>query len=244
MNFIYFRSLGTRSGRLAVTVDTSRLSRLGFSGKCCKYVCMGLSMFLSVAGIAILAAGAYVGKNEQIFDVVGQGFANAVIAVGVFLFITGAFGLAGALNENRLLLNIYAAVLVILLIILFVLGSFAVSKTGQELDVVGRAWQYLSNDERVHVEIFYICCGFNWATQLPGVPCPNGNPPPCAPMLAADYKKMAQGFGGTGIFLGIVALTGVISACCINNAIDKQLEDEAKAKSAEKAEKKKNKGRR
>jgi hypothetical protein len=102
----YGKSTGPRAKgfRLGATIDTSRLSQLGCGGKCCKLALMALSIFLVLAGIGILAGGAYATNNLDVIAAIGPDFTNAIIAFGVLLIVIGALGLAGAMNESRAIL--------------------------------------------------------------------------------------------------------------------------------------------
>lgn len=65
---------------------------------------MGLSIFLVVAGIGVMAGGAWCMNNLEVTAAIGSDFTNAVIAFGVLLIVIGSLGLAGAMNESRVIL--------------------------------------------------------------------------------------------------------------------------------------------
>jgi hypothetical protein len=92
--------------RLSSTIDTSRLSQLGCTGRCCKISLTALASFLIVTGIAICAGAGYANQNSDVLAAIGTSFANLVLAFGVILMFVGSIGLGGAVRESRALLSL------------------------------------------------------------------------------------------------------------------------------------------
>jgi len=226
----YDKKVGPRvGGRLAVTIDTSRLSHLGCGARCLKYFLMGFNVFIMVAGGALVAAGAYA-QSSDVFALAGPGVINAVISMGALLVGLGSIGLIGSMNESRFFLSIFGTLLVLMMLVLLILGSICISYQGQEDSLVARTWLTISPEERCRIEFDYTCCGlvtFNDSYGWNGYACNNGansNCPAqattgCVYILGNQLRSYWTGFGAAGITMGIILLVGLATSCWLMTGI-------------------------
>ena len=222
----YSSSTGPRAKgfRLGATIDTSRLSALGCGGKCCKLALMGLSIFLILTAIGVLAGGAYAGQNVDVVAAIGNDFTNTIIAFGVILLIIGALGLAGAMNENRMLLACFLLIMALMTLVLLIFGAWALSNIGKEANILSRAWQQMSQDQKKHIQNAYMCCGTTyWAGSFaPTRECPCGKnecPGGCFGKMIADYRNLYTAFGVVFILIAVVKISTIITAFCLMRSV-------------------------
>lgn len=89
--------------------------------KCVKYLLFLFNICFVIAGIGLIAAGAYVKvKLEEYYDFFGSDFMGPgilLIIVGVVIFLLAFFGCCGAIKENYCLTMTFAALLSLIFIL-------------------------------------------------------------------------------------------------------------------------------
>lgn len=242
-------AVGKRVGRLAITIDTGRLSKLGCGGKCMKFYLYGMSIFLMCVGIAFLAAGAYVKNMVEFNEMAGSTLANGVIAAGVFLLLCGALGAGGAWNESRPVLTAFNIFMGLLFVMLLIMGAYAASKIGQESDIVGRAWINFDQDTKTTLQQALGCCGatsYYLATDINSLGCYkdvtyvfNANNPPatqyqciqcCFPKLISKLKASYTGIGVAGIVIAVILISSLVASCVVVSGLNAHDEQMKKSK--------------
>jgi len=224
----YKASTGPRKKgfRLSSTIDTSRLSSLGIGARCCKLSLMGLSIFLILSAIAILAGGAYAMNNLEIIAAIGPDFTNSILAFGVILLIIGSLGLAGSMKENRMVLACFLLVMGIMMLVLLIFGAWAVSNEGKEAEVMSTAWRAFSEEQKRTIANAYYCCGaYYWGVAVDDAehncPCTADQCGGCFPPMIEDYRRLYTSFGAVFIILsGIMAAT-IVTAYCLMSGVAK-----------------------
>lgn len=89
--------------------------------KCVKYLLFLFNLIFVIAGIGLIAAGAYVKiKLDQYYDFFGSDYVGPgilLIIVGVFIFLLAFFGCCGAIKENYCLTMTFAVALGIIFVL-------------------------------------------------------------------------------------------------------------------------------
>ncbi|KAH9498605.1 cd63 antigen [Bulinus truncatus] len=142
--------------------------------KCVKYLLFLFNLIFVIAGIGLIAAGAYVKvKLDQYYDFFGSDYVGPgilLIIVGVIIFILAFFGCCGAIKENYCLTMTFAVFLGIIFVLEiaagiagFVLRDDIEKEIGtvlknsvvnyRNVSGIGKAWDTLQSD--------FQCCGAN-----------------------------------------------------------------------------------
>lgn len=229
----YGRSTGPRSHgfRLSSTIDTSRFSKLGCGAKCCKFSLMGLSIFLILVGIGTLAGGAYAMNNLEVVDAIGPDFTNCIIAFGVLLIIIGSLGLAGSMNESRAVLACFLVLMSLMCLVLLIFGAWALSNQNKEGNILARAWQQMTSDQKHRIEKAYGCCGAHYwgsATNPAMCPCNQNECGGCIPRMITDFRNLYTAFGAIYIIVAAFMLLTLVVAYCLMSGIAKSQEKPGK----------------
>lgn len=89
--------------------------------KCIKYLLFVFNLLFVVAGIGLIATGAYVNiKMDEYYDFFGKEYLGPgilIIVVGVLIFLIAFFGCCGAIRENYCLTMTFAVSLAIIFIL-------------------------------------------------------------------------------------------------------------------------------
>ncbi|GFS02506.1 tetraspanin [Elysia marginata] len=204
--------------------------------KCVKYLLFLFNLLFVLAGIALIAAGAYVKvKLDQYYDFFGNDYMGPgilLIIVGVFIFFLAFFGCCGAYKENYCLTMTFAVCLGIIFV-LEISGGIAgfVLREDIENEVEGvlsdalknygkpnhegvtSAWNKLQNE--------FDCCGVNnfsdWKAVLP-----DKMPDSCCKDSASDDACAGRSYNNTAPINKDVV--GILFACCLARAIRKEYE--------------------
>jgi len=228
----YSQSTGPRAKgfRLSSTIDTSRLSQLGCGGRCCKLSLTAMACFLIVTGIAIAAGAGYANQNSDVLAAIGTSFANLVLAFGVVLMFVGSIGLGGAVRESRALLSLFMCILGCFMLAMLIFGAWALSNLGKEGVVLGRAWQAMGSDQKLHIEAAYGCCGaYYWGEATDVKKCPKicqtaNNCPGCFPQMISDYRQLYTAFGVVFLIVSCIMIATIVSTFCLMSGIAKAAE--------------------
>ncbi|KAL4217389.1 cd63 antigen [Mactra antiquata] len=214
--------------------------------KCVKYLIFGFNLIFVLVAIALIAVGAYVQiALKDYFDLISGSVNSAaalLIAVGVIIFFIAFFGCCGAYKENRVCVLTFAGLL-IFIFILEIAGGIAgfVLKGKVEETVEGYMKDNIKNNASVwdDVQKKFECCGIHNASDWE----PRLNPPDscCAkPTAGCGYNTAYKDgcldkfsdwveehiyiVGAVGIAFAFIQIIGIIFACCLARAIQKEYE--------------------
>lgn len=209
------------------------------------------ALFL-VCGIVLLVIGAKDFKNAESIKAVLSGIngTNAVvIGVGVVIVVISFLGCCGALKENACMLNMFLALLMIILIAEIAVGYLAFDNRGKfEKAAKKNALKSLeesSNNTLIRqawddIQTSLLCCGVNNYTDYttlkvdipkscckkelgPNVKCGEGvdgfNGDGCYEKMKDFVEGNSLTFGVTALLVAFVEVAGIIFACCLRSAV-------------------------
>ncbi|CAG5124309.1 unnamed protein product [Candidula unifasciata] len=222
--------------------------------KCVKYLLFVFNLIFVIAGIGLIAAGAYVKvKLEEYHDFFGSDFMGPgilLIIVGVIIFLLAFFGCCGAIKENYCLTLTFAVFLGIVFILEiaggiagYVLRNEIENTVDSKLNAtlsrfnssegIKRTWDRLQHE--------FKCCGVtnstNWRENYVETPQSCCIKEPCNTNVTSDiytegcatkFEDWLQDqvaiIGGVGIGFAFVQIIGILFACCLARAIRKEYE--------------------
>jgi len=181
-------------------------SELGCCGKCLRYLVLSINIFFILIGFVLLVYGGwYYNFNTAATELAGTTWAAFVIVLGICILGIGIIGLVGAKYQNRVVLFIYFAVIIILFILTLSAGAWVLSLKGQESSLITTAWNAAPSNVRLAAQGAYSCCGLaSYNDTLAALPCPAAATAPCLPILVG---QVAQYYSSFGALLLIVCIT-------------------------------------
>ncbi|KAK3760314.1 hypothetical protein RRG08_063071 [Elysia crispata] len=179
--------------------------------KCVKYLLFLFNLMFVLAGVTLIAAGAYVqAQLKEYYDFFGNDYMGPgilLIIVGVLIFFLAFFGCCGAYKENYCLTMTFAVCLGIIFI-LEISGGIAgfVLREDIESEVEGVLTEALKNyNETTHTGVFnawnklqeqFDCCGVkgfkDWEQVLPNRP-----PDSCCKDSVSDNDCASRSYSKT-----------------------------------------------
>jgi hypothetical protein len=133
---------------------------------------------VQLLAIILMAVGA-AGASNIMSQFSGNTLPTGIVVIGVFILLISLFGCVGAWKENKMMLMIYAVVVVILVICQIATAIAIYSQQSQIPVILTVAWDNANNFLKVNaVQNPLQCCGltvFNQTTGASGIagqPCP------------------------------------------------------------------------
>lgn len=191
------------------------------------------ALCVQLVGIGTLAGGAYAMNNLDVIDAIGPDFTNCIVAFGVLLIVIGSLGLAGSMNESRGVLACFLVLMSLMCLVLLIFGAWALSNQKKEGEILSRAWQQMTTDQKMRIEKAYPCCGaYFWgsATNPELCPCNRDQCGGCIPPMITDFRNLYTGFGAVYIIVSGFMLLTLVIAYCLMSGIAKSQEEQAKGR--------------
>jgi len=155
---------------------------------------------------------------------------GGIIFCGVILLFIAIVGLYGAFKQHQIALFAYMVVLFSIFVIQFSVAcaSLAASTT-DELDILGKAWKNIGNEEKHDIERNLDCCGWESVGNTTETGCAAAcakEPDTCNTCKARLTDKVDYAFnssGGVGLFFAFTEIIGTVLAYRFRNLANPRL---------------------
>lgn len=213
---------------------------------CVKYLLFAFNLVFFLFGALLIGIGVYAQiELSKYLDFIptGDGSVNAtailIIAIGALTLVIGFFGCCGAIKENRCMVLTFAVLIGLILICEIGGGIAAFVMRGKVEDIlrkgmkdslnndaegVQNAWKALQKDNK--------CCGVDgpddWKNATPSMldSCKSADgtiyQDGCFDKLESLIKGNIGIVAGVAVGLGVVELLGIVFACCLARAIQRE----------------------
>lgn len=179
------------------------------------------TMFVFI-GLILISVAAY-GKQESML--VSVPALGGVIACGVFLILVAILGLVGAIKHNQVILFFYMIIMSLLFILLLVFSIAALAITqGQQHELIKKAWVHIEDDQKVHIEKAFNCCGLDKDDKRSTCDVKLG---PCYESVREPLDQALSVCGGVGLAISFTLLMAVYCTVRYRNQKDPRLEADA-----------------
>jgi len=201
-----------------------------------RYLTLGLNGLFILTGILLIAFGGYA-LDRGIDGLSSKTIAAGVVVLGVFVFLVSFLGFWGAIRENRFLLMVYFAIVLLFVIIEFSLGIAAYVKRDEMPGLVDAQWTFLYTNERTiieDIETTFQCCGWYNETDRAVPPMFEGDLNTCVEVhgftkscnstIVESMELSMQIAGGAAIAIAVIQIICLIFACYLFVKIPKSRE--------------------
>lgn len=211
-----------------------------------KYLLFIFNLLCSLCGIALIVVGAIsLVRLDEIREITDE--YNIVvpsilmIVFGSVVFIIAFFGCCGAIRESYCMTSTYSFFLILLVIAQIVIAVLVFVFIGDVTVAMKKAFERVFQNRENPINRDLIdaiqssleCCGktsvLDYGGFFPQSCCAYGTAPACAPFARGCTGRMGEFLDTAGnvvawVSLGVAAveLIGLISACCLANAIRNQ----------------------
>jgi len=204
-------------GRL-VDIDAT-LNQLSCGLQVSKKILIGINVFFLIFGAIIIGLGAYTMAGDTGIYY-SKSLPTAIVVLGCFILVLSFFGCFGAMKENRVLLLIYAVILLILFLCLLIVACVILADKAKVDSFLGDTWSSASPQTKAQLQSDFTCCGFySYNDTFAVLPCPTGSTTGCLPTLENSLNSKLSLLGGFGIFIAFVQLFGVVLALILRAGI-------------------------
>jgi len=138
---------------------------------CSKYLLLVFNTLFLLAGLGILAGGAYVYVDGSKYNITITTSIGVMVAGGV-IFLISFLGCFGAMWENKIMLYSYSVLLILLTCgqIAFIIIAYVDQPLLDQASTNG--WDEASNTTKLFIQENLDCCGFYNSTDREAQPCP------------------------------------------------------------------------
>jgi len=206
---------------------------LSCSADLSKKLLIGMNCIFLIFAIVILAIGAYtLGADNPLYK--ETSLPAGIMFLGGVVLLLSLMGCFGALQENRIVLMVYAIILIIIILIQIVLAAVVLADRSSVQGLLRDQWLASPCIVRSEVQLDYNCCGFDYYTtnQTEGLNCSTIKmtdwcpPPPvsgsgngCLQQLQSDIQSRLSLLGGFVITFAILQVFGVIFALVLRAGV-------------------------
>uniref|UniRef100_A0A2M4A0K4 Tetraspanin n=1 Tax=Anopheles triannulatus TaxID=58253 RepID=A0A2M4A0K4_9DIPT len=209
-----------------------------------KYLLFIFNLLCSLCGIALVVIGAVsLVKLDEIREISDEYNIIApsvlLIVFGSVVFIIAFFGCCGAIRESYCMTSTYSFFLILLVIAQIVIAVLVFVFIGDVKIAIQKGFERIFNDRDNKLNSDLIdtiqsnleCCGkssfLDWGLNFPQSCCSSGGTAPvCVPYTQGCVSRLSEFLESAGnvvawvsIGVAVVELLGLISACCLANAI-------------------------
>lgn len=207
----YEQTMGTR-GRIKDLPAT-----LSCSAEISKKILIAMNVLFLIFAVIILAVGAYALNAENpIYK--ESGLPTGIMVLGGLVLVLAFLGCFGALQENRVLLLLYAVLLVILIICQLAVAGVLLADRGSLEEYLKEQWAKASVAVKKEVQDDFECCGLNSYNDA-NITCPRTASEACLPLLETEINNRVSLLGGLGIFFAVMELFGVLFALVLRAGV-------------------------
>ncbi|XP_049540849.1 CD63 antigen-like isoform X1 [Anopheles darlingi] len=209
-----------------------------------KYLLFIFNLLCSLCGIALVVIGAVsLVKLDEIREISDEYNIIApsvlLIVFGSVVFIIAFFGCCGAIRESYCMTSTYSFFLILLVIAQIVIAVLVFVFIGDVKIAIQKGFERIFNerDNKLNADLIDTiqssleCCGkssfLDWGINFPQSCCSSGGTAPvCVPYTHGCVSRLSEFLESAGnvvawvsIGVAVVELLGLISACCLANAI-------------------------
>ena len=139
-------------------------------------------MLCQVCSVVILAIGAYaLNADNPIYK--ESSLPTGIMVLGGFVLVMSFLGCFGALQENRVLLLLYAILLCCAILCQIILAGIVLGSSSTVEKALEDAWKSASNATRTEVQKDFDCCGFRTFRDTDGANCTTTAVAACLPKV-------------------------------------------------------------
>ncbi|XP_052892363.1 23 kDa integral membrane protein-like isoform X1 [Anopheles moucheti] len=212
-----------------------------------KYLLFIFNLLCSLCGIALIVIGAVsLVKLEELREISDEYNIVApsilLIVFGSIVFVISFFGCCGAIRESYCMTSTYSFFLILLVIAQIVIAVLVFVFVGDVTTAIKKGFErvFQNRDSPVNADLINSiqqnlqCCGkssfLDYGLSFPQSCCSTGGTAPaCVPFARGCLGRLSEFLDSAGnivawVSLGVAAveLVGLISACCLANAIRNQ----------------------
>jgi len=159
-------------GKLPASWDVS--DHLSGFAKCLRYFLVLCNVALLIFALWLLIRASY-NKTAHIYALLETWFTPAIV-LGSFFLILSLVGALGSWFMNRLVLWVYAILLLLFGFVMMVASSYMLAMLNNGRGFLTNAWTSAPASIRENLEQTFQCCGLNtFMDQYAFVPCPDGS---------------------------------------------------------------------
>lgn len=219
--------------------DTTRPKddkKLSCGAGCTRISLIVMNIFFMILGTIIVGVGAYA-LNPSTSQIANKEIPAGAIVLGVFVILLSFLGCCGAKFNNRIVLCLYALVLVLLILIQIIVASVILANSDQAKSWLQDGWEDADPIKRGNAQKDFDCCGLRTYNDSFAVqPCPEPKDPTAAPQaclekLENEINKRLNPLGAIVLTFAFLQISGVIFALCLRRNLNTQrysIEDDVK----------------
>ncbi|VDN11057.1 unnamed protein product [Dibothriocephalus latus] len=221
---------------------------LSCSTQILKYATFAFNVVVFLFGLAIVIIGsvatAFLNSNYGSFLQVSHAIPVIALIVGIIIGLCGFLGCCGALQQSRLMLNIYALSLIILVVVEIILCIVLLTKKGEIYDLITKGinatFYQQFNDSNVQLIFKEMqdeleCCGVNGYKDYLVAHHPSNSgckvddlnelKTGCAQAFYNYLQIFTFALPVAVIVIGLLQFLAAAGGCCLANAIKKDQSD-------------------
>lgn len=136
---------------------------------CCKFIVVTFTGIILLSGLGLLGYGIYHIANNKRFEITGTQIIDiAFIAVASILGVLGFIGSVGLCCQNKCLLKLYFALILILLLAEIAIIIYLVADEKGFQTLIAKGWNDMPDQSRIQLQVKFHCCGMDKLVKTHG----------------------------------------------------------------------------